>query len=209
MIYDITRTISPSIAVWPGDTPFSFEQLLFIERGASVNLTTLTISAHTGTHVDAPWHFDQSGSHPNSLPLDSYVGKAHVVSIPRQQGGIIPSDFAGKHLEGLERLLIHSWMSDLPDSEWNPNFPYPTVELADWLAGKGVRLLGLDSPSVDRWDDPEIPTHHRLHQHGILNLENVTLRGVPDGVYELIALPLKLDRVCGSPVRAILRTIED
>jgi arylformamidase len=205
-IYDITRTISPRLAVWPGDAPFSYQQALNLQNGASVNLTTLTMSAHTGSHADAPYHFADDGEHPAELPLEKYIGPAHVATISRRQGGIIPADFAGHSLPGMQRLLIHTWVSDLPDEVWPGDFPYPTLELVDWLAGQGVVLLGVDMPSVDRVDDEQLVCHHRLRQYGIANLETLTLAGVPDGVYELIALPLKLADVCGSPVRAILRT---
>lgn len=206
-IYDISRTLSPALAVWPGDMPFSFTHSLRLRDGASVNLTTLTLSAHTGSHIDAPYHYVDVSIHPADLPLAPYIGPAHVVTIARRQGGILPDDFAGRDLAGMQRLLIHTWVSDLPDDQWPDDFPYPTVELVDWLAAQGVRLLGLDSPSVDHRDSQTLPCHHRLYDHGIANLENVRLAGVPDGVYELIALPLKIAGICGSPVRAILRTV--
>lgn len=206
-IYDISRTISPSLAVWPGDTPFSFRQMLDLRQGASVNLTTLTLSAHTGSHTDAPWHYTIDGMHPADLPLEPYIGPAHVVTISRQHGGIVPADFEGFDLTGMERLLIHTWVSDLSDDIWPDDFPYSTLELVDWLAGRGFVLLGVDMPSVDRFDSKELPCHHHLHECGIASLEALCLRGVPDGIYELIALPLKIAGVCGSPVRAILRPL--
>jgi arylformamidase len=203
-IFDITRTITPALAVWPGDTPFSFQQVLDKASGNSVNLTTLTLSAHVGTHADAPWHYRNDGEHPADLPVGKYVGPAHVVTISRQHGGIVPADFDGRDLAGMQRLLIHTWVSDLPDEQWPLDFPHPTVELIEWLASLGVVLLGVDMPSVDRFDDDQLPCHHCLHQHGIVNLETLCLRGVADGSYQLVALPLKLAGVCASPVRAIL-----
>ena len=150
-------------------------------------------------------HYDDAGAHPADLSLEKYIGPAHVATISRRQGGIVPGDFDGHNLAGMERLLIHTWVSDLPDDRWAEDFPYPTIELVDWLAGQGVALLGVDTPSVDRHDDDQLVCHHRLYQHGIVNLETLTLAGVPDGLYELVALPLKIAGVCGSPVRAILR----
>jgi arylformamidase len=107
----------------------------------------------------------------------------------------------------VQRLLIHTWVSDLPDTQWPEDFPYPSVEVIDWLAGWGVVLLGVDGPSMDTLDSKDLPGHHALLRHGMVNLESLMLRNVPDGVYELIALPLKIDGVCASPVRAILRTV--
>jgi arylformamidase len=187
MIYDITRTITPQIAVWDGDSPFSVQQVLAIREGSSVNLTTLTLSAHTGTHADAPWHYKDNGEHPDQLPLDKYIGSAHVAHITRQHGGIVPADFAGHDLTGMKRLLVRTWCSDLPDSQFPQDFPYPTVELIDWLAERGVVLFGVDMPSVDDYHSKTLDCHHSM--------------------YELIALPLKIGGVCGSPIRAVLRVV--
>src|SRR5258708_3306637 len=127
-IHDITRRISPDLKVWPGDTQFSAEHLLDIAKGHSVNLLTLHLSTHTGTHADAPYHYDSAGSHPDTLPLEKYIGMAHVVTIARQHGGITPADLGGFSPDQVERLLIHTWVSELPDDQWPDDFPYPTVE---------------------------------------------------------------------------------
>lgn len=205
-IYDISQTLNPTIAVWPGDTRFSTEQQMAVSEGGSVNLFTLTLSAHTGTHIDAPHHYLTDAIHPADLPLSTYIGPAQVVTIKRQSGGIVPEDLADYDLDTVKRILIHTWVSDQsPHDEFPQNFPYPTVELIDWLADKGCILFGVDMPSVDQVDSKELPCHHRLFERNILNIENLALAGVPDGVYELVALPLKIAGVCGSPVRAILR----
>ena len=206
-LYDISRTISPELAVWPGDTPFSFQQVLDLRAGNSVNLTSMTLSPHAGSHADSPWHYVDVERHPADAPLDKYIGPAHVVTVARQHGGIVPDDLIGSDLSGMQRLLIHTWISDLPDHEWTTEFPYPTVELADWLAVRGVVLLGVDMPSMDRFDDQQLGCHHRLYEHGIVNLESLMLAAVPDGIYELIALPLKIAGICASPVRAVLRPL--
>lgn len=204
-IYDISRPISPALAVWPGDIPFAYDTVLSKTDGAPVNLTTLHLSAHTGSHADAPFHYDDAGEHPDELPLEKYIGPAHVVRIARQTGGIVPEDFAHAHLDGLQRLLIRTWVSDVGADTWPDNFPYPTLELIEWLANMGTVLLGVDMPSVDAFDSQSLVCHHELYRHRIVNLESLCLKQVPDGVYELIALPLKIEAVCGSPVRAILR----
>jgi arylformamidase len=207
MIYDITRTVSPATHVWPGDTSFSAQHVLRRSEGASVNLTTLTMSAHTGTHADAYYHYEDGGAHPLAMPLDAYTGLARVVTVAKRDGALTPDDFGHVSMVGVQRLLVHSWVSDLADSEWPQTFPYLSVELVEWLASRDVRLIGLDSPSVDAFDSKDLPCHHALRSHNMVNLETLQLRGVPDGDYELIALPLKLDLACGSPVRAILRTL--
>ncbi|MFC1960503.1 cyclase family protein [Chloroflexota bacterium] len=204
-IYDITRTVAPTLAVWPGDTPFSFEQMLTLAEGDSVNLTTLTMIAHAGTHMDAPWHTEPRLMHPADMPLEPFIGPALVVSVDREQGGITPQDLGDVDLTGVTRVLLHTWYSTVPEDRFAQDFPYPTVALIDWLAAQGVVLLGVDLPTIDPFDSETLDGHHCLFGHGMVNLENLALDSVPDGCYELVALPLKLAGVCGSPVRAILR----
>jgi arylformamidase len=205
IIYDITRKIAPSLAVWPGDKTYHHDLLLSKAAGASVNLTTLHLSAHTGTHADAWWHYEQTGDHPATMPLEKYIGAARVVTVQREDGGITPDEIAGIDFRETPRVLFKSHVSDLSDEVWPDRFPYLRVELIDVLAKQGVVLIGLDSPSVDAFDSKDLPCHHRLFANKMVNLETLYLRDVPDGVYELVALPLKLDNVCASPVRAILR----
>ena len=205
--YDVSRTISPTLRVWPGEEQFSFQQMLFLDKGDSVNLTLWKIGAHTGTHMDAPWHTEPVDIHPADLPLETYIGPARLVTVARKAGGIVPADLGLDTLAGTPRLLIHSWYSDVPDNEWSSDFIYPSVELVDWLAAQGVILLGVDMPSVDPFGSPDLPSHHRLAHHDIRQVETMMFKGVPDGVYELVALPLKVAGVCGGPLRAILREL--
>lgn len=204
-LYDITRTVKPTTAVWPGDALYQVAPVLKIEDGESVNLTTLTFSPHTGTHADAYFHYEACGEHPAAMPLDAYIGRARVVTVSKRDGALLPEDVG--RIDGVERLLIHSHVSDLPDDQWPDVFPYLSVELIEWLSTYDVRLVGLDSPSVDEFTSKDLPCHHALRRNHIVNLELLNLRGVPDGDYELVALPLKLDLACGSPVRAVLRTL--
>lgn len=206
-IYDITRTISPQLAVWPGDTPYSVQPVMQISDGSSVNLMTITATAHLGTHADAYYHYTADGDYIGAMPLNAYVGPARVVTVAKEQGPLTPDDFAHVDMQGGERLLIHSHVSDLDDSTWPENIVYPSPELIAWLAEMDYVLIGLDSPSVDALDSKDLPGHHAIRKHGMVNLEGLMLCDVPDGDYELIALPLKLDLACGSPVRAILRPL--
>jgi arylformamidase len=208
MIYDITRTITPISYVWPGDAHYNVQHVMRLDNGNSVNLTTITMSAHTGTHIDAYYHYEPDGAHPSEMPLSAYMGRARVVTVTKADGELLSEDFAHVNLEGAERLLIHSPVSDQPDEVWPPHFPYLSIPLIEWLASLDIRLVGLDSPSVDAFDSTELRCHHALNQYRMVNIETLLLRGVPDGDYELIALPLKLDLACGSPVRAILRTLD-
>ena len=207
MLYDITRTVSAATAVFPGDTPFSAKLNWRMSDGAPVNLTTITTTPHVGTHADAYYHYTPDGVHPKDMPLDPYIGRARVITVNKRSGEITPKDFTAGVLDGVERLLIHTWVSDVPDNQWTNDFSYPSVGLLETLAKGGGVLIGLDVSSVDSVDSASLPGHHAVKRLGMVNLENLMLRGVPDGDYELIALPLKLDAACGSPVRAVLRTL--
>jgi len=140
--------------------------------------------------------------------LKHYIGRARVVTVEKRDGALSPVDFEHVDLSGGDRLLIHSHVSDLSDEEWPDTIPYLSVELIAYLAKLNYKLIGLDSPSVDAFDSKALPCHHALRQYGMVNLEHLLLKDVPDGDYELIALPLKLDLACGSPVRAILRSLD-
>jgi arylformamidase len=207
MLYDITRTISPETYVWPGVPKAAISPVLHLSEGASVNLTMLHLSPHTGTHADAYYHYELDGAHPAAIPLEPYLGRARLVTVHKQDGPLFPEDFAHVSLAGAERLLIHSSVSDRPDHEWPPAFPYLSLPLIEWLASLDIRLIGLDSPSVDALDSTELMCHHALYRYRMVNIENLYLHDVPDGDYELVALPLKLDLACASPVRAVLRTL--
>ncbi len=204
-IFDISHTINPSIAVWPGDTPFSTQVIATIEGGYSVNLTTLTFSSHMGTHVDAPDHFIDDDLTMEKVPLAAYLGPATVVTVQPEAGPLTPADFPNLAWDGVQRLLVHSAASAKPPNEFPTEFVYPSPELADLMAQYGVVLFGSDAPSMDHMHSKTLPGHKALRRHRIAILEGLLLTGVPDGDYELIALPLKIEGCDGSPVRAILR----
>lgn len=204
-IYDVTRTVNPDLAVWPGDTPFSAEVIMAIGEGASVNLSTLTLSSHLGTHADAPYHFSDNDLTIENVPLAAYIGPATLVTVQREAGPLTPADFLDLDWRRVKRLLVHSLASTRPAAEFPTRFVYPSPELAKFMAGHGVVLFGSDAPSMDDMNSKSLPGHKALRRNGIAILEGLLLTDVPDGDYELIALPLKIEGVDGSPVRAILR----
>ena len=209
MLYDITRTVTPHLAVWPGDAPYTVTPQLSLAAGASVNLTMMMLSPHTGAHADAYYHYEPDGAHPATMPLGAYIGPARLVTVTKRDGPLQPEDFPTDALIDVERLLIHSHVSELPDDQFPQTFPYLSEDLIVYLVRQGTHLIGLDSPSVDAFDSTDLPCHHALKRHNMVNLECLCLRNVPDGDYELIALPLKLDEACGSPVRAVLRALNE
>lgn len=204
-IIDITRTLTSETAVWPGDRPFELRDSLRLEDGDSVNLTSLHLSAHTATHVDAPYHFAQDGPTMEAMAPDIYWGPAQVVTVSRQAGPLQPEDFAGVNLSLAPRLLVHSRSSALPQTVFPEAFVYPSPALAEFLGQAGIMLFGSDAPSMDAQDSKTLEGHHALRAQGIAILEWLDLSHAPDGLYELVALPLKIAGGDGSPVRAALK----
>jgi len=207
-IVDISRTLSAEIAVWPGDTPFQMRTTMARAEGASVNLTTLTLSAHTGSHVDAPYHYADEGATLEAVSLDPFWGAAQVVTVQKESGALTPDDFADYDLRRAPRLLVHSPASELGPARFPERYVHPDPELAAFLGERGVILYGTDAPSMDAVDSKRLPGHNALDQQGIAILEGLDLSQTADGLYELVALPLKIAGGDGSPVRAALRPIQ-
>ncbi len=210
MLYDITRPVTPDLAVWPGDTPYRATYVMQMAQGAPVNVSAITLSAHTGTHADAHYHYDPQGERIGQMPLEAYIGPATVIDLGPllpDGGPILPDHLAGLDLARIQRLLVKSRASLRPDQVWEARFVYLAPETARMLAEAGLRLFGTDAPSVDPQDSQTLDAHHILRTGPVAILEMLQLRHVPPGEYELIALPLKLDND-GSPVRAVLRTLD-
>jgi len=202
-IYDVTIPVRAGLAGWPGDTPYRFDLAWSKAAGAPVNVGRVSASIHTGTHVDAPFHFDDAGATADALGLDPFLGPARVVDV-RGRPLIRRGDLDGFVLAGTPRLLLRTggWEDH---SRFPESIPVVDADVPDYLRDRGVILLGLDVPSVDHLDSKILPIHHALGSSGIAILEGLDLTAVPPGVYELIALPLKLVGADGAPVRAILR----
>ncbi|MDZ5472806.1 arylformamidase [Bacillus sp. 31A1R] len=202
---DVTRTLTNSTPTWPGDTPFRYEVSWSKEQSGSVNVGKLTMSIHTGTHVDAPFHFNSEGERIADLDVNLYVGNARIIDVSEKES-VGASDLAGFNLKGVERLILktNSWVN--PDV-FPDKITFLREDIGPFLHELGVKLIGLDVPSVDPLDSKELPAHHSLHQNGIHILESLQLDNMEPGDYELIALPLKIKDADGSPVRALLRPI--
>jgi arylformamidase len=205
-IYDISPLVGESLAVWPGDTPPRREIVLDLARGDSVTLSTLHATVHVGAHADAPNHYRMFGSSIDQRPLELYVGPCQVIAVSVPRGALIrPSDFPGQLRA--ERVLLAT--GTFPDpTRFNADFAALDPSLVDHLHSHGVRLIGIDTPSVDLFESKELAAHQAFFERDMAILEGLALAGVPEGIYELIALPLRLAGFDASPVRAILRSLE-
>lgn len=202
-LIDISRSIHTGMVVWPGDTPTAFSFANTKSGGYSANVGRLLTSMHAGTHVDAPYHFVDAGAKIDEVALDAYVGPARVIDA-RGRDELTPELFAPFDWAATPRALIRTDCWKNP-AEFPSGWPRYAPELPVWLGAHGVRLVGMDFPSVDQPDSKDLPTHHALEAARVLILENLDLRAAEPGVYELIALPLKVRGGDGSPVRAVLR----
>lgn len=204
-IIDITRPLTPSIAVWPGDQPFETRWSAQIETGSSVNVGALTMSTHTGTHADAPLHYEAGGAPIDAVPLSHFVGDAWVVEV-EDDALIRPTHLEGIDLARYPRVLFKTRSSRVPETRWHEDFLAFDPATIDLLGRHGVLLIGTDAPSVDPADSTALPAHHALARHGIVNLENLLLMEAPAGPTYLVALPIKVAGLDAAPVRAILTT---
>ncbi len=202
-IYDITIPIQKSLAPWPGDTPYTFTWNMRMSDGAGINLGTIQMSVHTGTHADAPFHFLNRGATIDESDLDVYCGPAVVIDVAGRSV-IHPEDLAGVDLAHTPRVLLKTgaWRDH---ARFPDDVPVISTDLPAFLQAREVRLLGVDVPSVDRLDSKDLPNHHALAECGIRILESLDLSEVSAGEYELLALPLRLVGADASPVRAVLR----
>jgi arylformamidase len=204
-IWDISPTISASIPVWPGDTPFAAGPTWEIRDGCPVHVSRMTMTTHLGAHTDAPSHYDALGPAIDAVGLAPYLGPCRVIHCIGVRT-VTPQDIEGQ-LEGTPpRVLLRTYAS-APQAVWDPQFPAVAPETIALLAAKGVILVGTDAASLDPQDSKTLDAHHAVRRHGLAILEGVVLDAVPPGDYELIALPLKLAGMDASPVRAILRAL--
>jgi arylformamidase len=225
VIYDITPPITSKLAVWPGDTPTSRELLCDIACGDNITLSTLRATVHLGAHADGPNHYGKDAPAIDERSLDYYLGPCQVLRVDvaratRVVPEMLPDGIqhlpavGGSDLTSRAERPIHLPSRVLfatgtyPDPQnWNPDFAALSVELIDFLHDRGVITVGIDTPSVDLFESKDLPAHQAILQHDMAILEGLVLKDVPEGMYELIALPLPLVGFDASPVRAVLRTI--
>jgi arylformamidase len=210
-VWDISRTLSNDLAEWPGDEPCRFRLTREKTKGASVNLGAISMSVHNGTHADARFHFDTDGESIEKVSLQTYLGRATVVDLwqafldSKEKHLITIEDLrpSAEAIAATSRILVKTgrWT----DSTVFPKqIPVIAADVPAWLQKNGVKLLGLDLPSVDEIDSKSLQNHHALAQAGIAIIESLDLSNVASGIYQLAALPLKIAGGDGAPMRAIL-----
>jgi len=204
-VIDISRPVAAGIPVWPGDTAYAYQRTWKIGPGCPGNVGQVTMSLHTGAHTDAPFHFDDAGADMASVDVSKYVGPCVVARMEGGGGGVTPADLPA-HVEGdlrrAPRLLLRTYAAR--PANFDVHMRHLSPELADWLADRGVVLVGLDTDSMDAFDSKELPSHRRLAARGVAILEGLDLSKVEPGLYDLVALPLRLVGADASPVRAVL-----
>jgi arylformamidase len=203
MILDISILVSAATPEWPGDVPFSCGWSARIEQGASVNLSHVAGSPHVGTHADAPLHVHDGWPASDELALEPFLGPVVVLDVTRAPAGTLALDAGDPRLEGCERLLLRTDRT-IADGVFPTSWPVLSAATAILLATAGVKLVGVDAPSVDERESKSLEVHHGLFGGGAYVLENLDLRGVAEGRYELVALPQRLAGLDAAPVRAVL-----
>ena len=201
-IWDISPPVDEHSAVFPGDTAYSQRPHFGLGPHCPVNVNAITLSPHTGAHADAPLHYAADGEAVGTLDLQPYLGPCRVIHC-LDCGPLVLVNHIAHALAGLpQRVLIRT--ARVASQDW-ASFTALAPETIALLATKNVALIGIDTPSVDPSTSQALPSHLQLLRHHLRVLENLVLDEVPEGDYELIALPLKLMRADASPVRAILR----
>jgi arylformamidase len=206
-ILDISIPLRPQMPTWPGSVGVRLTPISRLSAGDPANVSRLKCDVHVGTHVDAPWHFLEDGHGVEQLPLDILIGPAVVAHLPGVKA-VAASDLASLALPpDTRRLLLRTRNSELwaaNETRFRKDYVALTAEAARWVVDQGIRLIGVDYLSVQRYDDSPL-THHILLRAGVVVLEGVNLADVEPGVYELLCLPIRLVGADGAPARAVLR----
>lgn len=205
--YDVTLTISNTLVTWPTDPAVSIRKTSLISQGNSCNVSELKFSSHCGTHIDAPYHFEENGIKIDQIPLDYLIGNATVFDIKNKEK-IDLDEVKLLQLKGVERVIFKTINSTYwKFSKFKEDFVYITKEAAQYLVDNDIKLIGIDYLSVEKFENTYADTHHTLLRKGVVIIEGLDLSNIRAGNYELIALPLKIKECDGSPARVILRSI--
>lgn len=206
-IFDVSLTVTPFLPVWPGDPPVILERIMKMEEGEDCNVSRMALGVHTGTHVDAPYHFVADGPSVDALDLNMLIGCVQVVHLPDSVDTITAEVIhAAGLMQGVERIAFRTRNSALwanPRHAFEREFVAVSSDGAEELVRRGVRLVAVDYLSVAPFE-ASVPTHVELLQAGVIVVEGVNLCDVPGGMYRLICLPVKLGGADGAPARVVL-----
>ncbi|MGI9170717.1 MAG: arylformamidase [Caulobacteraceae bacterium] len=205
-LWDISQALRPGLPVWPGDTPFSLRRRWSMEDGSPVNVGAFETTVHAGAHADAPLHYRAGGASAGEVALDAYIGPCRVVDA-RGRGPAIDRAFVEQAVTAPPPRVLFRTYARFPHHAWMSDFTAVEAGAVEWLATRGVRLIGVDSPSLDPQESKAMDAHLAVLAADMRILEGLVLDDVPAGDYELIALPLKLAGLDASPVRAVLRDL--
>lgn len=201
-IYDISPLISSELAVFPGDTLFQSQFILDFKKGDQLSLSNITSTVHLGAHADAPYHYNPEGKTIEHCSLHNYLGKCQVIEVYTKKGErITPNHFSEVNIQA-PRILFKT--KSYKPNHWTDEFTALSPECIHFLAFKKVILVGIDTPSIDLAKDQKLNSHQAVYETQMSILEGLVLDEVPQGVYQLIALPLKIKGAEAAPVRAIL-----
>ena len=204
-IIDISVTLRDTLAAWPGEDFWRLEPVHRLADGDPANVSRIRLGLHTGTHVDAPWHFGKSDVTAEALPLDRFVTRARVIDLTAVRDAVTRADLEG-HLEGAPAVLLKTRNSGTLErgEPFDPDFVHLDASAADCLVETGILTVGVDYLSVEGFRADSAPVHHRLLGAGVAIVEGLDLSAAAPGDYLLIALPLKIAGGDGAPCRAIL-----
>ena len=207
-LHDVSILISEDMPIWPNDPGISMELTSSLARGDSANVTRLNMGVHTGTHIDAPFHFEPNGATIDKLPLEVLIGPCRVFEIPEINeaiglGDLEKLDF-DHHIRVLFKTRNSNWWKN-GETMFQKDFVYMHLEGARFLIDRGIKLVGIDYLSIEQFGSPDHATHHLLLRNDVVILEGLNLSRISSGDYELIALPPKLKGADGAPARVVLR----
>jgi arylformamidase len=210
-IYDLSVSIQPGMPIYEGDPGVQIQAWSALAKGDSANVSFLHLGAHTGTHVDAPAHFIEGGRKIDALPLEMLIGPARVLRIPDEMTEISSEFLAGCDLDHVQRVLFHTRNSNFWNEGFRKDFTHLSPEAAEQLISLGVKLIGTDYLSIEKFHSGNHRTHLALLSNGVVIVEGLNLSAVPPGDYELICLPLKIADGAGdgAPARVVLRTLNE
>jgi arylformamidase len=206
-LIDVSVLLTPGIATYPGNPPFEIAPIHRLAAGDSANNSRLTMGTHTGTHVDAPKHFIDDRPGVDAMPLDLLIGRARVVDMP-VRGGITAKDLEAAGLREDLRVLLRTPNSKLwnnPKEQFHEEYAYLTGDGAKFLVDQGVKVVGVDYLSVEKFHTPGHPAHHALLGANVIIIEGLNLSDAEPGVYEMYCLPLKVEGADGAPARVVLK----